>query len=46
MYIRDRQRMIDALMPSVDSAVDELACTRNEKGHPSLIHISEPTRPY
>jgi hypothetical protein len=31
------QRMIDALMPSVDSAVDELACTRNEKGHYCLL---------
>lgn len=31
------QRMIDALMPSVDSAVDELACTRNEAGHFCLL---------
>jgi len=35
------QRMIDALMPSVDTAVDELACTRNEKGHYCLLFTED-----
>ena len=26
------QRMIDALMPAVDDAVNELACTKNDNG--------------
>ena len=31
------QRMIDALMPTVDAAVDDLACTRNDAGHYCLL---------